>query len=431
VEGAELLSGQYPARVRITRALQGDDIAGRAPWKKLQPLPPSPMLGFDQFTLGEALKEAGYATALLGKWHLGTESGGSGYAIKDPKDIASIQEHYGFDIFDPGDAKQLDIDKGVTDLTDREIHFIESHHDQSFFLFLSHHSVHTYCEAPEPIVQKYLDKGFIPTGHYPYEGIDSATYLAMIEHLDNETGRLLEKVKSLALDKNTVLVFMSDNGGVTRVTQNDPLRRGKATCYEGGVRVPLIIRQSGTLRSGQTCDDPVHIIDLYPTFLELAGLSDTAVRQHLDGESLVPVLQGTGSLAREDLFWHIPHYICYPLGGFRTTPHSAIRSGDYKRIEFFGDYFEYPSDANKNNLVFNPNLARYIPEPKVELFNLKQDLAERNDLSAQMPEKTKELLQRLHKWRESVGAAIPVANPTYDPTASFISTFIPPQDPKK
>ncbi len=424
---AALLSGQYPARLQITRALPGRDIKERAAWKILQTPTPQPMLPFEQHTMAEALKDCGYTTAYLGKWHLGTEDGGSGYSAK-PKDLENILLYYGFDHMDPG--KDLNKDKGVTDLTSKAITFVEQNKDRPFFIYLSHHAVHTRCAAPQEIVDKYQAKGYPPTGKYPYEGIDTAAYLAMIEHLDNETKRLLDKLHELGLEDDTMVIFMSDNGGATRVTRNEPLRRGKATCYEGGIRVPLIVRWPGQVKSGQVCNVPVHVVDMFPTLLEVAG-GYPKKGLMLDGESLVPLFKKSGSLQRDALFWHIPHYICYPKGSFRTTPHGAVRCGDFKLVEFFGDNFAFERDINKDSLIYDPNLARYVPEGKVELFNLRKDIGERRNIASSMPEKVAKLKQQLREWRRSVGAQMPVPNPDYDPNAKFISEFISPKPLKK
>ncbi len=417
---AALLSGQYPARLHITRALPGRDDTERAAWKKLQTPMPRPGLPFSQHTLAESLKEWGYTTALLGKWHLGTEDGGSGYWIKEPHDLENIRKFFGFDVVDPG--QDLEKDKGVTYLTNQAVSFIEQNRSRPFFVFLSHHSVHTFCAAPQPLVDKYLAQGYPATGPYPYEGIDSATYLAMIEHLDRETGRLLDCLDKLDLANQTVVMFVSDNGGSTRVTRNTPLRRGKGTCYEGGIRVPWIVRWPGRVAAGETCDVPVHTVDIYPTLLEIAG-GTPPDGQIWDGESLAPLLQGGTPPRRENLFFHIPHYLCYPLGHFRTTPHGAVRQGDFKLVEFFGDYFAFPSAANQDSPMYDPNLAEYIPQRKVELFNLKEDPGESHDLSLEMPDKTAELLKLLQEWRRSLDADMPILNPSYDPRESFVSEF--------
>ncbi len=417
---AALLSGRYPAWIGITRALPGRDDRERAAWKKLRTAKPAPRLPVETFTLGEALRERGYTTALLGKWHLGTGSGGSGYHIKHPRDIEYIRRHFGFDRVDPG--ADLDVDKGVTDLTDKAVAFLEDSRDRPFFLYLSHHTVHTLCAAPGPIVDKYRARGVMPAGEYPYEGIDSATYLAMIEHLDRETGRLLDALQRLGLADDTLVLFVSDNGAPVRVTRNDPLRRGKATCYEGGIRVPMIARFPGRIPAGRTCDVPVHVIDLFPTLVEAAGGRPRADK--LDGESLLPLLTGRETtLRREALFFHIPHYICYPRGHFRTAPHGAVIRGRYKLVEHFADHFAFPPGANRDNAVYDPNLAAYVPERKVELFDLQNDSGERVNLAARMPEKAAEMLEQLRRWRQSVGASMPVPNPDYDPDARFVSEF--------
>jgi arylsulfatase A-like enzyme len=244
----------------------------------------------------------------------------------------------------------------------------------------------------------------------------------MIEHLDRETGRLLGGLDRLGLTEETIVIFVSDNGGAVRVTRNDPLRRGKATCYEGGIRVPMIVRWPDRIESGRICEEPVHIVDLFPTLLQAAG-GRRREGQILDGVSLMPLLEGGAGLERRALYFHIPHYICYPAGHFRTTPHGAVRLGALKLVEHFGDHFAFPPDANRGAAVYDPNLAEYVPERKVELFNLGDDIGEHRNLAGVMPRETDELLSILRKWRESIGAAMPVPNPDYDPAARFVSEF--------
>jgi arylsulfatase A-like enzyme len=184
----------------------------------------------------------------------------------------------------------------------------------------------------------------------------------------------------------TIVIFTSDNGGLLRTTSNVPLRAGKGSAYEGGVRVPLIVKWPGVTQPGSLCETPVITVDHYPTMLAMAGVTDHP--QHTsDGESLASLLRQTGSLQREAIYWHYPHY--HPGG---ATPYSAIRQGDFRLVEFHEDRH-------------------------VELYNLKDDIGEQHDLSAQLPEKTAALRDRLHRWRESVGAQMPTPNPNHDPSA--------------
>jgi arylsulfatase A-like enzyme len=225
----------------------------------------------------------------------------------------------------------------------------------------------------------------------------NAQYAAMVESLDAAVGRVLETLEELQLANCTVVVFTSDNGG--RITQgtttNVPLRYGKASAYEGGVRVPLMIRWPGVTTAGSVSDAPVITMDLFPTLLEGCGVTLPAGSESItgssgrDGLSLLPLLKGTGAIDRAELFWHYPHHQHYQLGG--TMPYAAIRSGDFKLIEFYND-------------------------EHVELYDLRDDIGEQNDLAAALPEKAAGLRTRLHDWQSAVGAQMPIPNPAHDST---------------
>jgi len=216
----------------------------------------------------------------------------------------------------------------------------------------------------------------------------------MLESLDASVGRIRAKLQELKLDDDTIIIFTSDNGGRVPTTSNRPLRVGKASAYEGGVRVPLIVHWPGVTKPGTVSDTPVITMDLFPTLLDMAGLKlpesgsekDVASR---DGVSLVPLLRGTGGLTLRDLFWHYPHHQHYQLGG--AMPYGAIRSGDFKLIEFFNDM-------------------------RVELYDIKSDIGEQTDLAKERPNRAEELRARLHTWRREIGAQMPVPNPKHDPT---------------
>ena len=211
-----------------------------------------------------------------------------------------------------------------------------------------------------------------------------------MESVDDSVGRLLAKLDELKLADNTIVIFTSDNGGVTGNTSNLPLRSGKGSPYEGGDRVPLIVKWPGVTKPGSVCNAPVSGVDFYPTLLALAGV--TPPPGPVDGESMVPLLQGSGAMKREDIFWHFPHY------RGKVTPYSIIREGDWKLIEFLEDM-------------------------RVELYNLKEDIAETRDLATTMPDKVNALRKKLHDWRDKVGAQMITPNPNYDPNYK--------EDPKK
>jgi arylsulfatase A-like enzyme len=394
---AALLTGKYPARLHIT-----DWIPGLPPenpkllvpdWTKYLPL--------EEKTIADAFKSAGYATASIGKWHLGGEE--------------YFPEKHGFDLNIAGTAapgvssyfspyKIVTLTDGpdgeyVTDrLAHEAVRWLEANQHKPFFLYLPHFAVHTPIQGKKPIAAKYRQRIL------PGMAQTNAMYAAMIESLDDAVGRVRAKLDSLNLADKTIVVFASDNGGRVPTTSNLPLRVGKGSCYEGGTRVPLIIYWPAVTKAGEVCETPVISMDLFPTLLEAAGLprSQSAsapdptapTLQHVnappafDGVSLVPLLRQNGGIARDELFWHYPHYQHYQLGG--TTPYGAIRKGDFKLIEFFDNM-------------------------RVELYNLRQDIGEQRNLAAQMPEKAVELRERLHAWQKEVNAQIPARNPAYDP----------------
>ena len=378
---AALLTGKYPARLHIT-----DWIPGQMPdnpklivpeWTKYLPL--------EETTMAEVFHSAGYATASFGKWHLGGEK--------------YYPEKHGFDLFLAGTERpetrhffspyQIptlpDGPTGeyITDrLTDEALRFIDTNKDKPFFLYLPHFAVHLPLQAKQKLIAKY--QGKIKHG----DAQANAVYAAMIDSLDQSVGRIRRELERLGIADRTIVVFASDNGGRIPTTSNLPLRVGKGSCYEGGTRVPLIIDWPGVSKPGSASGTPVISMDLFPTFMEIAGVPDGA-KTAIDGVSLVPILRETGKLQRDELFWHYPHYQHYQKGG--ATPYSAIRKGDLKLIEFLADM-------------------------RVELYNLKDDIGEQHDLATQMPDKVDELRKRLHDWRVEVGAQMPTRNPKHDPS---------------
>ncbi|MEI7728940.1 MAG: sulfatase [Verrucomicrobiota bacterium] len=269
-------------------------------------------------------------------------------------------------------------------LTDREsaeaCKFIEANQARPFFLYLPHHAVHTPLMAKKEVVEKYTAK------IQPDQAQSTPKYAGLVESVDDSVGRVLKKLAELNLEDRTVIVFTSDNGGLVlnRVTSNVPLRAGKGSTYEGGVRVVSLIKWPGVTKPGSIIETPIISVDYFPTLLELAGVKPPAGKI-IDGESLVPLLKGTGSLKRDTLYWHYPHY--HPGG---ATPYSAIREGDWKLIEFFEDNH-------------------------VELYNLKDDLSEQTDLAAKEVTRVAKLKTKINDWRQAVGAQLPSPNPDYDP----------------
>jgi uncharacterized sulfatase len=387
---ASILSGQYPAHVGVI-----DFIPGHwRPFEKLRvPTNRTQYLPDEITTVAEALRDRGYATALFGKWHLGGEGHGPARNGFDrvtrpapppktpprhpkPKTTEEWIKAVWDDEEDP---------KSVDWITHQSEEFMVENREHPFFLFVSHHTVHIPLSATAETVDKYRKKER-PAG---WDG--HPVYAAMVEELDRSVGRILDKLEELDLERDTVVMFYSDNGGLRRdylgvgpvVSSNAPLRDEKGTLYEGGIRVPLIVRCPGRAPHGQTCTVPVSSVDLFPTFLSLAG-DPTPPSQSLDGRDLVPVLRGRRTELRDrPLFWHYPVY-------HHSTPAGAVRQGDWKLIEFFED-------------------------GHCELYNLARDPGETRDLAEDHPQKVAELRRLLTRWRADVGAELPTVNPSFDP----------------
>ncbi|MBL8792889.1 MAG: sulfatase [Planctomycetia bacterium] len=357
---AAILTGKSPARLHLTTFLQGrPDCASQ---KLLEPkfrlqLPPG------EKTVADCLKEAGYATACVGKWHLGGKP-----------------TNQGFDVYHPGRANTQPSDqeggKGEHGLTEAAIQFMAANRDRPFFLYLAHHNPHIPYTAAAARV-KDNSKAFEPT------------YAAVIETLDDTVGRLLAKLDDLKLAEQTLVIFTSDNGGLhvpelahQKVTHNTPFRAGKGFLYEGGTRIPLIVRWPGRAPAGKEIAAPVISTDWLPTLVEIAGAKLPA---GIDGTSLAGLLSGKDGPGERPLFWHFPHYA--NQGG---RPAGAIRQGEWKLIEHY-----------ENGTV--------------ELFNLASDRGETTDLSRQEPDRVKNLRDRLTRWRTEVGAQTNEVNPKFDP----------------
>jgi len=372
---SSILSGKYPARNDLTLWLNGRSPA-RAP---LLDAPHAKQLALEEVTIAEALNARGYTTGAIGKWHLGGEPF---FPEKQGFDVNVAGTHNGSPAggyFLPNQMHLPGAAKGdyLTDrLGEEGVRFIEENKDKPFFLYQAFHSVHTPIQGKKELVRQYTER------MKPGQRNTNATYAAMLHSLDENVGRILDVLDRLELTDNTVVVFFSDNGGYHRVTSNWPLRAGKGYSYEGAHREPLLVRLPGRIAAASVCDVPVTSVDFYPTFLELAGTQgDPKHNASTDGVSIVPLLEQRGTLDREAIYWHYPHYS--PQGG---TPSGAVRVGDFKLIEFFED-------------------------GHLELYNLKEDLGEQNDLAEKMPEKAQQLHGMLLAWRKRVDAKMPVVNP--------------------
>ncbi len=368
-------SGQYSARTGIT-----DFIPGHwRPFEKLVVPPIEEALPASIRTPGDALRKGGYVTGYFGKWHLGPEN-------------TNGPDRRGYDVtartigpeFQAWRKSREAGPKRVDLLTDQTIWFIEQNKDRPFFVTLSHYTVHIPLEATAESIAKYTAKP------KPAEGVNHPTYAAMVEDLDASIARILKTLDELELAENTIVVFTSDNGGLRQiytgvgeiVSTNAPLRDEKGTLYEGGIRVPMIVRWPGVVQPGSTCDVPTTTADLLPTFCQMAGVD--LPDQPIDGLSLVPLLTGEKTaLDREAIYFHYPHY-------HHSRPAGAIRMGDWKLIEFFDN-------------------------GALELYNLREDMGESKNLVEQMPERAARLRKMLADWRNSTGARMPTPNPKYDP----------------
>lgn len=395
---ASILTGKYPQRTGVT-----DYIGAAQPgnWKrptKLLPAPYQERLELGEITLAEAFKQAGYRTFFAGKWHLGPEGfwpEDQGFEI-NRGGIDRGGPYGGNKYFSPYGNPRLEDGPPGEHLPDRlateTAKFIEANRDRPFLAYLSFYSVHTPLMAREDLKRKYEEKrqrlGLEPK--WGREGErevrlvqEHAVYAGMVEAMDQAVGKVLAKLDELGLADRTVVVFTSDNGGLStsegHPTSNLPLRAGKGWLYEGGIREPLIVRAPGVTRPATVCDTPVISPDFYPTLLELAGLSPLP-NQHVDGVSFVPLLRGA-DLGRGPIFWHYPHY-----GNQGGAPGGAVREGDWKLIEWYED-------------------------GRLELFDLRRDLSEQLNLASEQPARAKQLQVKLHAWRKFVGARMPAPNP--------------------
>lgn len=373
---ASIMTGQYPARLHLTDFIAGADYPyaryQQPPWQKYLPL--------EEVTMAEILKRAGYKTASFGKWHLSITKRPPGSEPFNP-------DQQGFDesivTYKPTPQHDPEQDAhNVAVITASSLKFMEDHQDRPFFLYVAHNTVHRPLMEQERLVSKYRAK---PGVELPQ---NNPVLGAMIERLDDSVGQLLRKLEELEIAGNTVVIFMSDNGGLKQDADQTPLREGKATLYEGGIREPLIIRWPGVVQPGSTSREPVSSIDFFPTITELAGLQTAAP---IDGLSLVPLLKGGSDFSRDAIYWHYPHY--HSAG---IAPSGAVRKGDYKLIEW---YDERVAGG----------------QGRFELYNLKEDIGEKNNLVPERPEKTAELRDMLAAWRRAVGAQMPTLNPDYDP----------------
>lgn len=406
---AALLTGEHTARNGMWHVIGWYG----SPWARMTEPMFREHLEPQHCHLPRLLRKAGYRTGMAGKWHLTNNQHGHYLFLKPPSADA-----FGFDyVAPPGIGSQNEGDKWVDHLTDSACQFIEANRGQPWFFYLSHHTLHGKVSAPEAKVQKHLDAGA------PAVGMHNATYLAAIEHLDDSIGRLLKTLDELNLQENTLVVFLSDNGGVDtsynlpewdgasldgslplsvkeRQFDNAPLREGKGSVYEGGIRVPCIVRWPAVVRRGSVNQTPIHVVDWLPTLLSAAG---TPLTDSTDGIDLQPLFHGK-SLIDRPLYWYMPLYDLR----WASTPAAVVREGDWKLIEYFGDRFNAEQEYHAGQYS--------------ELYDLKKDIGETTNLARTHPAKAAELRQQLMEWIKSVPAEIPVANTHYDRSKAFLET---------
>lgn len=393
---AALYSGQYPQRTGIYTVKSSE--RGHSIARRIVPTPNNTVLPDKVDTIAERLQSVGYKTAFIGKWHMG--EGANGGPLTQGFDINIAGNHTGTprSYFSPYKNEELTNGPKGEYLPDRlsaeAVKFIKSAKEQPFFLMLSHYAVHSPIKAPLETVKKHL-----PRQGNQYQ--NNPTYAAMLEHSDKSVARVLETLEKHGLDENTWVILTSDNGGFSKATQAPDLRGTKGMLYEGGVRVPLLIK-APKQAVGKVIDEPVSTLDFYPSLLAMTG-KQIAKTQPLDGLNILPLLTEQ-KLDRDALFFHFPAYLqsTRQSGSWRTTPASVIRMGDYKLIEFF----EYG---------------------QLELYNIKNDLKETHNLALEQPDVTAKLYRKLKHWQKTSQAPIPnQLNPDFDnkyllPRKSYIT----------
>jgi len=398
---ASIMSGQYPARVGIIDFITGhwrpyEEVT--VPQNRHQYLP------LEVYTMGEAMKDAGYATGYFGKWHLG---GPEYYPEMQGFDQSNVYRGGGYFSYAGRMSQPLEAEPGkplAEALTDLGLEFIENHREGPFFLYLAHYDVHVQLDADSGLIAKYLDKEKVED--YPC----NAVYAAMVEQVDLSVGRILDRLDALGIGENTLVVFFSDNGGLVSrfdriplladskqhiyegdtllyvATSNAPLRAEKGTLYEGGIREPLIMRWSGRLEAGKVSNALVSSVDFFPTFAELAGI-ELPVEQVFDGNSLAGIMSGSAPDQDRAIYWHYPVY-------HHDLPASAVRKGPWKLV---------------HDLVHDT----------MYLYHLENDPGETTDLASSEPDALEEMARLLNSWRSEVNARVPVPNPDFDPVRRY------------
>lgn len=382
-----LISGQYTPRHHVYAV--GSTDRGRKDLMRMVPIPNKRWLPAKTVTLGEAMKAAGYATGLFGKVHLTDSRGGK--SERAGFDVVKVSQH-GLNSEDPEDPK------GVFSISAAAREFFSDNQDRPFFAYVSHYAVHSRLQARPATLKRFqqLEAG---------QANGRALYAACVAELDTGVGLLLQQLDELNLTDQTLVVFTSDNGGTH--TSQEPLRGKKGSYYEGGIRVPMVIRWPGVVPAAASCDEPVINLDLYPTFLAAAQAAPP--QQPLDGESLLPLCSGAEQLDRDGIYWHFPGYLNGPVPRgrdpvFRTRPVSVIRQGDWK-LHLYHE--EWQLDGGRAELDANR---------AVELYNLARDAGERQNVARTNPRQRDQLLDQLLSWMAQTDALMPTEpNPAWDP----------------
>ena len=378
-----LMSGQWPQRNGIYTVANSD--RGKSRDRKIIPVKNNEYMPADNILIPQVLKKAGYTTCHAGKWHLSDTPLSFGFDVNIGGCHAGNPGSY----YPPYKRVPLDAptkDYYLTNLImDKTIEFLKTTGNKPFFMYYSPYAVHAPLQPVKSLLLKYKNKA-------EWNGQKNAKYATMVENLDTQIGRMIRYLKESGKLNNTFILFISDNGGVYRFTKQWPLRAGKGSYYEGGIREPMFINWPGKIDGGVKIDVPVTNLDIYPTLLNVAG-ANIPDGKTIDGRSVLPIIKGA-RIALRPLFWHFPIYL---EGGnietqdvkFRTRPGSAIRLGNWKLIQYF-----------ENN--------------DIELYNLNNDIGEKNNLAKTNPEMVKKLVGMLDKWRKNTNAPVPSElNPNY------------------
>ncbi|NOY57363.1 MAG: sulfatase [Calditrichaeota bacterium] len=382
---ASIMTGKYPARLHLTDYIPGDPY----PYAKLKRPQQAKRLPLKEITMAEMLKRKGYVCGHFGKWHLNVDKN---YKPGRPGDPGS----QGFDVVFTTVKPKPDADPNkdahhAVAITQHALKFIEEYKDKPFFAYVAHHVVHRPIMEHKDFIDKYRTKSKIN------DPIKNPIMGAMIERMDTGIGQILDKLDELNLTDKTIVIFYSDNGGLKMLQDQYPLRGGKAMVYEGGIRVPLAIKWPGVIKPGTKCSVPVISNDLFPTIAEMANVDISDIKD-IDGLSLVPLLKRTGTIKRDALYWHYPHY---HHQGFK--PSGAIREGDYKLIEWYEQ-------------------TMLGEDHQIDLYNIKKDIGETTNLANIMPEKAKEMREKFHQWKRAVKAQEMTINPNFDPKKQYLKS---------